>query len=681
MGSHSEEPVTALPPVAASVRPSARVRVRVHPRRPARVRIPTPRPRTTCRPGRTTDADAPAPDRAGHRGARAVRAAAQQASLRPGPPDRSARAAAAASHAAAAPPGSRRRRRGPRAAAPAAAPTAPPQRSPPRHARRSDARSRAPMPLAARCPRAIESPLARRAARRSRRPPRRRRPGACPPRRSALRPRRRPPRRRPRVRAARPVPPRPVPGRPAGADAARAPRRIVPADRPAEDVPGARRPTPHGDGRARRSRKPTRAAARLGVLGVLAGITVVIPVSQGLVPSSVAFGSDALADSTLPSTVSALAGSSAVGPAARVADVDRRRPRRRGAWPPRAAPRSAPRLPGCDGSMRAAGQNGLLKPPTCAPCGTTTRSCAPTPPSRSPSSTRRSPRGSAATCASAPATARSPQQRAVKAQKGGLAAAPGKSNHGWGLAVDLCQDQTSGAKWALDQRERPDLRLGEPRLGAARRQRPARALALGVRQGRPGRRRVLRRLTAVDSASRPPARSEERETPGDRVALARRQVAPGRSPVRNASAMQVIGSAATPRRAICATVSPVHTCHAWSRASAHIATVRPSGQPSRIQDSPSASRTDVDPRVVEVEPAQARAVAQVEVARDARSVPVGSSRSSTVTCRAASTCSVQSSTCPSPGDSHGWNPMPYGAVVVPRFVTSARTCRPAAVSV
>ena len=39
------------------------------------------------------------------------------------------------------------------------------------------------------------------------------------------------------------------------------------------------------------------------------------------------------------------------------------------------------------------------------------------------------------------------QQRAVKAQKGGLAAAPGKSNHGWGLAVDLCQDQTSGVKW------------------------------------------------------------------------------------------------------------------------------------------------------------------------------------------------------------------------------------------
>ena len=48
----------------------------------------------------------------------------------------------------------------------------------------------------------------------------------------------------------------------------------------------------------------------------------------------------------------------------------------------------------------------------------------------------------------APATGPSPQQRAVKAQKGGLAAAPGKSNHGWGLAVDLCQDQTSGVKWA-----------------------------------------------------------------------------------------------------------------------------------------------------------------------------------------------------------------------------------------
>jgi LAS superfamily LD-carboxypeptidase LdcB len=39
------------------------------------------------------------------------------------------------------------------------------------------------------------------------------------------------------------------------------------------------------------------------------------------------------------------------------------------------------------------------------------------------------------------------EQRAVKAQKGGLAAPAGRSNHGWGLAVDLCSPQTTGAQW------------------------------------------------------------------------------------------------------------------------------------------------------------------------------------------------------------------------------------------
>jgi hypothetical protein len=39
------------------------------------------------------------------------------------------------------------------------------------------------------------------------------------------------------------------------------------------------------------------------------------------------------------------------------------------------------------------------------------------------------------------------QQRAVKAEKGGLAATPGKSNHGLGLAVDFCTSETTGARW------------------------------------------------------------------------------------------------------------------------------------------------------------------------------------------------------------------------------------------
>jgi D-alanyl-D-alanine carboxypeptidase len=39
------------------------------------------------------------------------------------------------------------------------------------------------------------------------------------------------------------------------------------------------------------------------------------------------------------------------------------------------------------------------------------------------------------------------QQVATKAAKGYLAATPGTSNHGWGLAVDLCAESYSGERW------------------------------------------------------------------------------------------------------------------------------------------------------------------------------------------------------------------------------------------
>lgn len=40
------------------------------------------------------------------------------------------------------------------------------------------------------------------------------------------------------------------------------------------------------------------------------------------------------------------------------------------------------------------------------------------------------------------------QQVAVKAAKGYLAATPGTSNHGWGLAVDLCPETYAGERWS-----------------------------------------------------------------------------------------------------------------------------------------------------------------------------------------------------------------------------------------
>jgi len=39
------------------------------------------------------------------------------------------------------------------------------------------------------------------------------------------------------------------------------------------------------------------------------------------------------------------------------------------------------------------------------------------------------------------------QQVSVKAAKPSLAATPGRSNHGWGLAVDICADSYAGARW------------------------------------------------------------------------------------------------------------------------------------------------------------------------------------------------------------------------------------------
>ncbi|WP_456823799.1 M15 family metallopeptidase [Cellulomonas sp. P5_E12] len=202
----------------------------------------------------------------------------------------------------------------------------------------------------------------------------------------------------------------------------------------------------HGTSR-RRARRPTRTAARLGVLGVLAGITVVIPVSQGVVPSPVAFGSDALADSTLPSTVSALAGSSlsALPPSSLVSADGALQARSLAAASSRTEERSL--LAGCDGSVRPAGQNGLLKvSDLCTLWDNHTQLRADAAVSLAEFNQAFAARFGGDLCLASGYRTLA-QQRAVKAQKGGLAAAPGKSNHGWGLAVDLCQDQTSGVKW------------------------------------------------------------------------------------------------------------------------------------------------------------------------------------------------------------------------------------------
>ncbi|WP_456845333.1 M15 family metallopeptidase [Cellulomonas sp. P5_C6] len=227
------------------------------------------------------------------------------------------------------------------------------------------------------------------------------------------------------------------------------PASVAAAERPIRDVAPVADEVPelaavvHGTVRRRR---PTRAAARLGVLGVLAGITVVIPVSQGLIPGPVAFGSDALADSTLPTTVSALAGTpmSALPPTSLVS-ADGAMQARSLSASSRTEERSL--LPGCDGSVRPAGENGLLKvADLCTLWDNHTQLRADAAVSLAEFNQAFAARFGGDLCLASGYRTLA-EQRAVKAQKGGLAAAPGKSNHGWGLAVDLCQDQTSGVKW------------------------------------------------------------------------------------------------------------------------------------------------------------------------------------------------------------------------------------------
>lgn len=213
-------------------------------------------------------------------------------------------------------------------------------------------------------------------------------------------------------------------------------RRAVPASTP--DNP-TERP-------ARRSL--TRLLGRFGVLGALVAVTVVVPVTQGAMglPTAMGLGSTT-AGTRLPSTVAALTAAlpSQLPPASLQSATDADF-----AVALQTVSRSAERavLVGCAGARPSAGVNGRL--PTSSLCTlfdghTQMRSDAAV--VLATLNEAYVARFGADLCLSSGYRTFA-QQRAVKAQKGGLAAAPGKSNHGWGLAVDLCSLETSGARWA-----------------------------------------------------------------------------------------------------------------------------------------------------------------------------------------------------------------------------------------
>lgn len=194
-------------------------------------------------------------------------------------------------------------------------------------------------------------------------------------------------------------------------------------------------------------RSPARAATRLGVLTALAAVTVVIPVSQGAIAGTAVISGEPLTNATLPNTVSALtAAPASMLPPASLVPTD-------GAVSVRALAAAASRdetrslLPGCDPATRAAGSNGLLAAKDlCTLWDGHTRLRADAASSLAEFNAAYVARFGADMCLASGYRTLA-EQRSVKATRGGLAAAPGKSNHGWGLATDFCSELTYGERW------------------------------------------------------------------------------------------------------------------------------------------------------------------------------------------------------------------------------------------
>ncbi|WP_052103345.1 M15 family metallopeptidase, partial [Cellulomonas cellasea] len=201
-------------------------------------------------------------------------------------------------------------------------------------------------------------------------------------------------------------------------------------------------------------------AARTGVVAALLGVTVVVPVVENALPGGGDFGDPAVVEAELPDTVEALTASTASGlPPASLVSAD--------ASPMRSelsASRSEEREPlaGCDGATRAAGANGLLATEDlCTLWEGKTQLRADAAVSLAVLNQAFIARFGVDMCLSSGYRTLA-QQRSVKAQKGGLAAAPGKSNHGWGLAVDLCSSETTGAKWTWLNENAPSFGWDNP---------------------------------------------------------------------------------------------------------------------------------------------------------------------------------------------------------------------------
>jgi len=192
-------------------------------------------------------------------------------------------------------------------------------------------------------------------------------------------------------------------------------------------------------------RRSTKVLGRTGVLAALVGVTVVVPVTQGMADGDIVVGRP-VADASLPSTVAALTALPLSDlPPTTLVSTDGSSRLRALSDVSRDAERSA--LPGCDGSKRPSGENGLLATKDlCTLWDGRTQMRADAAVALAELNEAHVARFGTDLCLSSGYRTLA-QQKAVKAQKGGLAATPGKSNHGWGLAMDFCSIETSGSRW------------------------------------------------------------------------------------------------------------------------------------------------------------------------------------------------------------------------------------------
>ncbi len=184
-------------------------------------------------------------------------------------------------------------------------------------------------------------------------------------------------------------------------------------------------------------------ATRAGLLGALAAATLVIPVAIGEHATPVAEGAGATG--AYPSTIEALAATApTVTPPTSLLSSNLTAVRAQVA-----ASRSEERspLPGCSGTVQSIGTNGALPAASlCVLWDGKTSARADAAVAFAELNAAFSARFGRSLCLSSGYRTLA-QQNAVKAVRGGLAASPGKSNHGLGLAVDLCSQETAGAPW------------------------------------------------------------------------------------------------------------------------------------------------------------------------------------------------------------------------------------------